>query len=326
MPSSTSLGLADALDVEVRIAGDRRRGGGGRGGGGRDRWRARGGRGREDVVDTRAAEEPGGVRRVGRQDRIGRRTRQRSLARSAALKKGSRTYHEHDARGRSSRWTPIAGVTVSFDDGETHKYNLASQRKLKPLLEEAHQLTSDNLFSLVDTDSSGTATAPEYEPAPLARLPAARAARRERARAPRRARGPAAAPAGRDPPARGEPLPPPSVHPSSTLPPPAPLPGTPGPPSHRASCALALAGRAAPLRRPPGATRPAPCRPPPSAKKHSLPPSPLRPARLPRASPPPAQHPAAPAGPPSAAPVPPRPGSPARPLCHTPRAGSPTST
>jgi hypothetical protein len=75
--------------------------------------------------------------------------RQRSLARSAALKKGSRTYHEEHGSGTIVAVDDVAGVTVSFDDGETHMYNLVSQRKLKPLLDEAHQLTSDALFSLV---------------------------------------------------------------------------------------------------------------------------------------------------------------------------------
>ena len=88
--------------------------------------------------------------------------RQRSIARSTALKKGSRTFHEEHGSGTIVAVDDVAGVTVSFDDGETHTYNLVSQRKLKPLLEEAHQLTSDTLFSLVDTDSSGTLDRPEF--------------------------------------------------------------------------------------------------------------------------------------------------------------------
>ena len=79
-----------------------------------------------------------------------------------ALKKGSRTFHEEHGSGTIVAVDDVAGVTVSFDDGETHTYNLVSQRKLKPLLEEAHQLTSDTLFSLVDTDSSGTLDRPEF--------------------------------------------------------------------------------------------------------------------------------------------------------------------
>ena len=88
--------------------------------------------------------------------------RQRSIARSTALKKGSRTFHEEHGSWTIVAVDDVAGVTVSFDDGETHTYNLVSQRKLKPLLEEAHQLTSDTLFSLVDTDSSGTLDRPEF--------------------------------------------------------------------------------------------------------------------------------------------------------------------
>ena len=162
MPSSTSLGLAE-LDVEVRIAGDRGK--------------------REAAAVEAAAVEIVGAREEAEDvktssTRVQQKSqasvewagkiasdaglRQRSLARSAALKKGSRTYHEEHGSGTIVAVDDVAGVTVSFDDGETHKYNLASQRKLKPLLEEAHQLSSDNLFSLVDTDSSGTLDRPEY--------------------------------------------------------------------------------------------------------------------------------------------------------------------
>ena len=161
MPSSTSLGLADALDVEVRVAD----------------------RGKREAAAVEAAVEIVGAREEAEDvktssTRVQQKSqasvewagkiasdaelRQRSLARSAALKKGSRTYHEEHGSGTIVAVDDVAGVTVSFDDGETHKYNLASQRKLKPLLEEAHQLTSNALFSLVDTDSSGTLDRPEF--------------------------------------------------------------------------------------------------------------------------------------------------------------------
>ena len=60
----------------------------------------------------------------------------------------------------------VAGTTVAFDNGESHTYNLASQRKLRPMLDDAHQLTSETLFRLVDTDSSGSLDLKECAPPP----------------------------------------------------------------------------------------------------------------------------------------------------------------
>ena len=60
----------------------------------------------------------------------------------------------------------VAGITVAFDNGESHTYNLASQRKLRPMLDDAHQLTSETLFRLVDTDSSGSLDLKECAPPP----------------------------------------------------------------------------------------------------------------------------------------------------------------
>jgi hypothetical protein len=60
----------------------------------------------------------------------------------------------------------VAGTTVAFDNGEVHTYNLASQRKLRPMLDDAHQLTSETLFRLVDTDSSGSLDLKECAPPP----------------------------------------------------------------------------------------------------------------------------------------------------------------
>merc|ERR1719238_175874 len=123
MPSSTSLGLADALDVEVRVAD----------------------RGKREAAAVEAAVEIVGAREEAEDvktssTRVQQKSqasvewagkiasdaelRQRSLARSAALKKGSRTYHEEHGSGTIVAVDDVAGVTVSFDDGETHKYNL----------------------------------------------------------------------------------------------------------------------------------------------------------------------------------------------------------
>ena len=52
--------------------------------------------------------------------------------------------------------------TIRFDNGETHGYNVASQRKLKPVLEDAHALTPETLFKIVDTDSSGHLDVKEF--------------------------------------------------------------------------------------------------------------------------------------------------------------------
>ena len=52
---------------------------------------------------------------------------------------------------------------MKFDNGEAHAYNLASQRKLRPILEDAHTLTATALFNMVDTDSSGTIELPEFK-------------------------------------------------------------------------------------------------------------------------------------------------------------------
>ena len=40
---------------------------------------------------------------------------------------------------------------MKFDNGEVHKYNLASQRKLRPILEDAHMLSATELFNMVDS-------------------------------------------------------------------------------------------------------------------------------------------------------------------------------
>ena len=74
----------------------------------------------------------------------------------------------------------VAGTTVAFDNGESHTYNLASQRKLLPMLDDAHPLTSETLFRLVDTDSSGSLDLNECAPPPD-RSSTARTARSSRA-------------------------------------------------------------------------------------------------------------------------------------------------
>ena len=260
--------------------------GGGRGGG-RDRWRARGA---EDVnvVDTRATKSQSveWAGKVASDAELRQRRRAVGDAKEglADVPRGARV--GDDRRGGRRRRRD--SVLRRRRDAQVQSREPA---QAQALLEEAHQLTSDNLFAgghrLV-----GDARPPRVRsPPPLARLPAARAAREPRASA-SPARSPARRPPGAPPrPRRAcRPL----RHPSSTSlhPPPLPRPAShPGPPSHRASRARALARRAARCgarRAPPPAANPS--RPPPSTHPPST-----------RPPPPPSR--------------PPRPGSPARPLC-----------
>ena len=57
---------------------------------------------------------------------------------------------------------PEGVVEMKFDNGEVHKYDLISQRKLRPIIEDAHTYTAEVLFDMVDTDSSGTIEKAEF--------------------------------------------------------------------------------------------------------------------------------------------------------------------
>ena len=85
----------------------------------------------------------------------------RAIERSGTFREQQRFYH--DKHGEGSVVSTKDGVlTMRFDNGETHGYDVASQRKLKPVLEDAHALTPETLFKIVDTDSSGHLDVKEF--------------------------------------------------------------------------------------------------------------------------------------------------------------------
>ena len=86
-----------------------------------------------------------------------------AAARSELFKAGQRMYHDAHGEGTVVSRSADGEIEVKFDNGEAHAYNLASQRKLRPILEDAHTLTATALFNMVDTDSSGTIELPEFK-------------------------------------------------------------------------------------------------------------------------------------------------------------------
>ena len=76
----------------------------------------------------------------------------RATRRANNFKLGQRFFDEAHGRGSVVRLENDL-VTVRFDTGgEEHMYNLASQRKLKPVIEDSHAYSPNDLFDLVDTD------------------------------------------------------------------------------------------------------------------------------------------------------------------------------
>ena len=72
-------------------------------------------------------------------------------------------YHDAHGEGTVVSRSAEGEIEVKFDNGEAHAYNLASQRKLRPILEDAHTLSATALFNMVDADSSGTIELPEFK-------------------------------------------------------------------------------------------------------------------------------------------------------------------
>ena len=85
-----------------------------------------------------------------------------ALNRSATFKAEQRMYHDKHGEGTVVARSAEGEIEMKFDNGEVHKYNLASQRKLRPILENAHELTASALFDMVDTDSSNTLEREEF--------------------------------------------------------------------------------------------------------------------------------------------------------------------
>merc|ERR1712138_311050 len=80
----------------------------------------------------------------------------RAVKRSETFKADQRMYHDTHGEGSIVARSAEGEIEMKFDNGEVHKYDLISQRKLRPILENAHELTATALFDMVDTDSSNT--------------------------------------------------------------------------------------------------------------------------------------------------------------------------
>ena len=86
----------------------------------------------------------------------------RALKRSETFKAEQRFFHDKHGEGSVVARSPEGVVEMKFDNGENHKYDLISQRKLRPIIEDAHTYTAEVLFDMVDTDSSGTIEKAEF--------------------------------------------------------------------------------------------------------------------------------------------------------------------
>ena len=88
-------------------------------------------------------------------------TKQRALHRSETFKAAQRFFHDKHGEG-----TVVANhdgvIEMRFDNGDVHKYDVASQRKLRPIIEDAHKISASTLFEMIDTDSSGTLDKAEF--------------------------------------------------------------------------------------------------------------------------------------------------------------------
>ena len=93
--------------------------------------------------------------------RVGDR-KARALKRSETFKAAQRFFHDKHGEGSVVARTADGVVEMRFDNGATHKYDLISQRKLRPIIEDAHTYTAEVLFDMVDTDSSGVLEKAEF--------------------------------------------------------------------------------------------------------------------------------------------------------------------
>ena len=72
---------------------------------------------------------------------------ERTMARNTAFAVQQRYFHDKHGEGTVTAVDAIAGVTMAFDGGETHTYDLASQRKLRPVLADARTSFWCSLFT-----------------------------------------------------------------------------------------------------------------------------------------------------------------------------------
>ena len=86
----------------------------------------------------------------------------RALKRSETFKAEQRFFHDKHGEGSVVSRSADGIVVMKFDNGEVHKYDLISQRKLRPIIEDAHTYTAETLFDIVDTDSSGVLEKAEF--------------------------------------------------------------------------------------------------------------------------------------------------------------------
>ena len=86
----------------------------------------------------------------------------RAVKRSETFKEAQRFFHDKHGEGSIVSRSADGIVVMKFDNGEVHKYDLISQRKLRPIIEDAHTYTAETLFDIVDTDSSGVLEKAEF--------------------------------------------------------------------------------------------------------------------------------------------------------------------
>ena len=86
----------------------------------------------------------------------------RAVKRSETFKEAQRFFHDKHGEGSIVSRSADGIVVMKFDNGEVHKYDLISQRKLRPIIEDAHTYTAEVLFDIVDTDSSGVLEKAEF--------------------------------------------------------------------------------------------------------------------------------------------------------------------
>ena len=86
----------------------------------------------------------------------------RAVKRSETFKADQRMYHDTHGEGSIVARSAEGEIEMKFDNGEVHKYDLISQRKLRPIIEDAHTYTAETLFDIVDTDSSGVLEKAEF--------------------------------------------------------------------------------------------------------------------------------------------------------------------
>ena len=80
-----------------------------------------------------------------------------ALDRNATFEAEQRMYHDVHGEGTVVARLSDGEIEMKFDNGEVHTYDLASQRKLRPILENAHELTATALFDMVDACATRSA-------------------------------------------------------------------------------------------------------------------------------------------------------------------------